>query len=316
MSEPATLPLISRSWLTVAVASLAMAAACVGCRGGAGAGGGATASESGAPSSLAAHPSAAPNALPFPTASVEAAINPLKLPRYDGPTGSIEGTVFVKGPDAPDIPSVDVKNCPAALDTYAKLFRAGPANAEGLRPLADAVVVVTGYAGYFVPDNSATQRVTITANCAYPRRSIVMTYGQRLEIANDSRIPFAPYIDGTLEPAVMIAPPRQAGDPVKLYPPRPAHYLLADRLQAFAIEDLYVLRHPLHAVTDLDGHYRIDGVPTTKVKVGALLNVLRNEVQKDVDVRPNVVEKVDLVLTYAPSDAGAAPMGRPPNFIP
>lgn len=270
--------------------------------------------DGGALSDAAAHASAAPNALPFPEASVEAAVNPGKLPTYDGPTGSVEGTVFIKGPDAADMPALDFKNCPAAIDTYSKVFRAGPANAQGLRPLADAVVVITGYTGYFIPDKVASERITITVDCAYPRRAIAMTYGQRLEIANDSRIPFAPYLDGTIQPAVMIAPPRQAGDPVKIYPPRPGHYVLADRLQPFAFEDLYVLRQPLHAVTDLDGHYRIDGVPATKLRVGAQLKVIRNEVA--VNVRANVVEKVDIVLSYTYPEGGAGRPGRPPHFIP
>lgn len=313
MRTPASLPPQSRSCFLVAVAAVAVASS-VGCRGRPGQGGAAAGADGGASAELAARPDAAPNALPIPTASVEAAVNPEKLPTYYGPTGSIEGTIFVKGPDAPDVPAVDVRTCPAAIDTYGKLFRAGPANGAGLRPLADAVVMVKGYSGYFVPDRSPSERVTITVNCAYPERAIAMTFGQRLEIANDSRIPFAPYLDGTIQPAVMIAPPRQAGDPVKLYPQSPGHYRLADRLQTFAIEDLYVLRYPLHAVTDPDGHYRIDGVPATKVKVGALLNAIRSEIEKDVEVRANVVERVDIVLTYAPPDAGA--QGRPPHFIP
>jgi len=269
-----------------------------------------SAGEAGAP----ARASVPPNALPIPAASIEAAVNPEKLPAYDGPIGSVEGTVFMKGPDAADMPALDFSTCPAAIDTYGKLFRAGPANAQGLRPLADAVVVITGYTGFFLPDRTPSQRITITVDCAYPQRAIAMTYGQRLEVANDSKIPFGPYLEGVIQPAVMIAPPRQSGDPVKLYPPRPGHYVLADRLQPFALEDLYVFRHPLHAVTDPAGHYRIDGVPVGKLKISALLKVIHNEV--DVDVRANVVEKVDIVLSYKAPDAGAQPTGRPPHFIP
>lgn len=295
--------------------AVAAAATGVGCRGRWNPNG--ASADGAAPRAASERPavSAAPNALPFPTASVAAAVNPEKLPPYEGPTGSVEGTIFVRGPGSPDRPAVDVKNCPAALDTYGKLFRAGPPDSQGRRPLADALVVVTGYSGYFVPDSSPVEQVTITARCAYPARAIAMTYGQRLEIANDSRIPFAPYIEGSFQSAIMIAPPKRAGDPVKLYPPRPGHYVLADRLQTFAIGDLYVLRYALHAVTDLDGHYRIDGVPTAKVKVGAVLDAIHKEVEREVDVRANVVEHVDMVMTYAPSDAGAVPV-RPPHFIP
>ncbi len=98
----------------------------------------------------------------------------------------------------------------------------------------------------------------------------------------------------------MIAPPGQNGDPVKLYPPRPGHFVLGDQLQPFVRETVVVLLQPLHTISDLRGHYRIDGVPVGKLKVGAQLDWIRSEEQKDVDVRPNVVENVDFVLTYAP----------------
>ncbi|HTA21235.1 MAG TPA: hypothetical protein VK989_18210, partial [Polyangia bacterium] len=126
-----------------------------------------------------------------PLASVEAVVNPQKLPAYQGPTGSVEGTVFVRGPESPDVPDQDFRSCPAALDTYGKLFRAGPPRGDGLRPLADAVVVVTGYKGFFLPEQNEAQVVTITANCGYPTRTIAITFGQRLDIANESRVAFA-----------------------------------------------------------------------------------------------------------------------------
>jgi len=252
---------------------------------------------------------APPNALAMPSASVEAVVNPAKLPAYSGPTGSVEGTVFVRGPDAPEVPELDVKSCPAALDTYGKLFRAGAARPDGLKPLADAVVVVTGYQGFFIPEASEFHRVTIGSNCGYPQRTIAMTFGQRLEIANASKLVFAPLLSGVAQPAVMIAPPEEHGDAVRLYPPRPGHYMLGDRMQPFVQEVVLVLRQPLHAVTDLSGHYRIDGVPTGSLKVGAQHDALQNEPPKDVDVRANVVENVDLVLTYA-GDAGLPPPNR------
>jgi len=243
------------------------------------------------------------NALVVPSASVEALVNPGKLPVYDGPTGIVEGTVLVRGPEAPQMPALNVRSCPAALDTYGKLFRAGPARADGLRPLADSVVAITGYAGYYLPEAAEAQRVAITANCGYRQRAIAITFGQRLEVVNDSKLPFAPFLDGVFNPAVMMAPPQQNGDPVKIYPPHPGHFLLLDQMQPFVREDLYVLRQPLHAVTDLDGHFRIEGVPTAALKIGAQLAGI-GQVQKDVEVRAKVVENVELVLTYAPVDGG------------
>jgi hypothetical protein len=237
---------------------------------------------------------------PIPKEGVEAMLNPSHLPAYDGPSGSVEGTVYVTGPLAPDV-RLDAHACPAAIDTYGKLFRSGvAAQPEDPRPLADAVVVVVGYVGYYVPEHNEAVRVTIGANCGYPSRSIAMTYGQRLEIVNESAVPFAPAIEREFSPAVMMAPPHAAGDPIRIYPRRAEYSAMTDRMAPFVREDLYVFRHPLHAVTDLKGHYRIDGVPVGKLTVGIRHPGVGAEAQEPVEVTANVVKRVDATLTYAP----------------
>jgi hypothetical protein len=316
-------------FLVTAVGALA---SCVGCEHGS-SGGAATTVDSQQAPPPASNATVAPktsdagpmNALPIGAASVAYVVNPGNLPSYDGPTGSVEGTVFVKGPPSPDVPNLDVRACPAALDTYGKVFREGPARPDGTRPLGDAVVAVTGYEGFFIPEKQEAQRLAISASCGYPTRTIATTFGQRLEFVNDSKFPFAPYLEDAFQPAVMIAPPERNGEPVKLYPPQAGYFTLKDRLQPFVRGDVYVMRQPLHAVTNVAGYYRIDGVPVGKLKVGARLPALNppaNEAQVDVDVRPNVVQKIDIVLTYtppAPKDAGTpkAPTdgGRPPVIL-
>ncbi len=256
-----------------------------------------------------------PLAMPVP--SIEAVVNPGGAPPYTGPTGAVEGSVLVKGPDAPDVPDVSAPLCPAAMDTYGKLFRAGPARPDGLRPVADALVVVTGYSGYYIPEKERAVRVTITPNCAYPTRTIAMTFGQWLEVSNDSKQPFGPYLDYVVQGAVRIAPPGQAGDPAKVYPPRAGHFVMRDRLQPYAREDVWVFRHPLHAVTDLGGHFRIDGVPVGSLKIGADLGAIESKARADIDVRENVVQNVELVLTYEPKPhPRAVDAGRPGRHLP
>jgi hypothetical protein len=256
------------------------------------------------------HPSAPPNSLPLPSASVEAVVNPEHLPVYSGPVGSVEGTIWIQGPPSPDIPNMDFGTCPAGIDVYGKLFRSGAARPDGLRPLADAVVVVVGYTGAYVPDKSEVEQAVITPSCGYATRTIAMTYGQRLEVVNDSKFAFAPRLTGIYQVAVMIAPPGRNGDPIKLYPPKAGHYLMLDTMQSFVRQDLYVFRHPLHTVSSLTGHYRIDGVPVGKIKVGATLPILDLNVDADVEVRANVVEHVDLTLTYAPHEPTLGDAGR------
>ena len=241
---------------------------------------------------------------------IEAAVNPNHLPVYNGPTGSVEGTILVIGPPSPDM-KVDSTQCPAALDTYGKLFREGtPATPNGPRPLADAVVIAVGYGGYYLPETSPAKQLTIQANCAYPTRTITMTYGQRLEVSNASKFAFAPIIDSEVSPAVMMAAPLGAGDPVRLYPRRPGHSAMADLMQPFVREDLFVLRSPLHAVSGLDGHYRIDGVPVGKMSVRVQHPTVSSQAEAPVEIVANVVQKVDLTLEFAPKAVKAEDIKR------
>ncbi len=251
---------------------------------------------------------------PIPKELVDAVVNPEHLPAYSGPTGSVEGTILVVGPSAPDV-KVDVSQCPAALDTYGKLFRDGtPAAPNGPRPLADTVVIVVGYFGSFVPEKEQAKQVTINPNCAYPTRTITMTFGQRLEISNQSKIAFAPTIDSEVSPAVMMAAPLGMGDPIRLYPRRPGHSGMGDIMQPFVHQDLYVLRYPLHTVSDVNGHYRIDGVPVGKMTVRALHPTVASEAQAPIDIVANVVAKADLTLEYAPKAPKVDDTKREPIF--
>jgi hypothetical protein len=93
---------------------------------------------------------------------------------------------------------------------------------------------------------------------------------------------------------------------VKLYPRQAGYFTLADRMQPFVREDLYVFRHPLHAVTDLGGHNRIDGLPVGKLKVGVhqpALGGVGADAEVPVDVLADVVQKIDVTLTYDPKPA-------------
>lgn len=248
-------------------------------------------------------------------ASVDAVLNPMNVPEYKGPTGSVEGTISVVGPPAPAVPlAADTSKCPAAIDTYGKLFREGtPATPNGPRALADAVVVAAGWGnGFFIPEKKDVVHLTVGANCAYPSRTIAITYGQRIEVSNQSALLFAPVIDQDPAPAVMVAPPKEAGDPVKLYPERAGFFTMSDRMQPFVKEDLYVFRHPLHAVSDRDGHYRIDGIPVGKVTIGAADAELNAREHTAVEIKENVVAHADFTLTYKPPPPGG-PANRAPD---
>jgi hypothetical protein len=255
------------------------------------------------------------NVTPLPAASIAALINPSKLPPYSGPTGSIEGIIHVDGPASPEMKGVDFHTCPAAARLYGKLFREGAAGEDGSRPLADAIVAVTGYTGYYVPERKEAEPIAIE-DCAFSTRTVAMTFGQRLEISNKAPDLWAPSLVQAPMPVLMMATSHST-DPVRLYPPHPGYFTLVDKEKHdWAQADVYALLHPLHAVSDTGGHYRIDGVPVGKLKVSARLRVLQREATADVEVLANVVQKVDLVLHYAPSSQSAGDAAAMPHIIP
>jgi hypothetical protein len=245
--------------------------------------------------------------LPVPASKVEAAVNPSHLPPYSGPTGVVEGTITVSG-DAPPRLGVPIPfACREASATYDKVFREGNG-----RALADAMVAVTGYNGY-VPAQGEASKVKIHG-CAYDRRTIVMTYGQHIEVSNTDLEPFLPTLNGANMPAQLVAIPR--GEAVKLYPMEVGHYALIDGLgKSWMYADVFVLRYSTHAVTGLDGHYRIAGIPVGKVKVSAYLPLVdaqlhaqwgsaHSSLDRDVEVKDGETTKVDFVIPFkAPKPA-------------
>ena len=232
----------------------------------------------------------------------------------------------IDGPPSPNVPLLGTGKCPAAIDTFGKQFRDGPAaKPGGPRPLADAVVTVTGfekvpgYQGFYVPEKNDVVRLTIGTNCSYPTRTLAITYGQRLEILNQTKMLFAPLIDDISTPAVMVAPPSGSGEAIKIYPQQAGYFMMSDRLEPFVHEDLYVFRHPLHAVTDRAGHYRIDGVPVGTVKVGVYHPGAKAAGEAQVQFLEGVVQKADVALTFKlipvppPVDLTKVPPWRRPN---
>lgn len=243
------------------------------------------------------------NAVGATPAEVTKYLNPSHLPPYSAPTGAVEGTLWVEGPPAPETPG-DFARCPGAADLYGRKFREGkpnPANAKQ-RALADVIVAVTGYSGFFIPEREENARVAIEG-CGFAKRTVTITFGQRLEVLNTTTEFWSPVLEPAPNAVIMMAPPK-AKDPVRLYPKKPGIYRLVDHDRKFAVSDLYVLLQPLHGTTDKEGHYRIDGVPVGKLKVNARHPSFDDETSQDIEVQPNVVVKADLVLRYEPKDAG------------
>lgn len=244
----------------------------------------------------AANPSVPLNVTPVPTASVADMINPTHAPPYTGPTGVIEGTIYVSGPPAPPMMGKSFAKCPNGARMYSKTFREGAALPDGRRPLADVVVAVTGYTGFIAEKNEA-KRINIV-DCAYSARSVTLTLGQRLEIQNKSSgLMYTPVLENQPAPAMMMATPN--GDAVRLYPAQMGRYRVIDKGGYDYMElDAYVIGQPLHATTDEAGHFRIEGVPIGKLKVGARHPFIVGDKSVEVDVQSSTVAKVELTIPH------------------
>ena len=244
------------------------------------------------------------NVTPVPTAAVMELLNPAKLPAYAGPTGSIDGTITVTGDHPFPVVGGDFSKCLDASKTWGHAFREGaPVGDKGARALADAVIVVTGYTGFYVPEKNEAKEARIE-DCAYTSLTTTLTFGQRIDVKNASRTAFwTPVLEPGSNMVLMMATP--GGDPAKIYPKKPGHYLLLDRDRKYVVVDVYAFLHPLHASSDTSGHFRIDGVPVGKLKVSTLHpHIADATAEVEVDVREGVVAKVDLNLKNVNKDAG------------
>jgi hypothetical protein len=275
----------------------------------------AQATDSGAPAaatSVATAADASPiKAIPGPIEGVQAMVNPYDSPAYAGPTGSVEGTISYVGDPPEDRPThADPQKCPRAEAVYGKAFRTGESTAQG-KELLDAIVAVTGYKDFYVPERRESVPIEIDG-CAITPRTITVTFGQKIDVKNKGPEILAPVIDQGTNAALMVAVPR-APDPIALYPKRPGRFGLTDHLgHAFMLNEVYVLLHPLHAVSDAHGHYRIDGVPVGKLTVNATHPAFSSEANQPIEIVAGVVTRADLLLTPKKRDAGAPASSAPP----
>jgi hypothetical protein len=282
--------LIRGRFFAVAIQVLVVAASGCGKGGGAAPGGSASARVQPAARPPAEVSGPVPVGVPIPVEKVAEVVNPKAEAPYAGKVGTVTGHVTYAGDPPPDGDMPIPAKCAEAAATYGKLFRVGQDHA-----LADALVTVTNYDGY-VPAPGTSVTVT-SQGCALAQRTIAITFGQRLEIANlDRSEPIMPYLDGAPVRAMMVALPH--GAPVKLYAQKPGHYLVRDELpKPFLTADVFVLKFATHAVTGLDGRFKIDRVPVGKVRVDAFLPALGKSVAKDLDVHEGDND-VDFELAY------------------
>lgn len=251
------------------------------------------------------------NATVLPTELVAKRLNPENLPVYNGDTGSIEGTITTDG-DPPLPTPADFTKCPGAEKLYGTSFRQGDTVDDGKAwKQPDAIVGVTGYTKFYVPEKTESRELRIEG-CGYRERTMTVTYGQRIDVKNMTRELWTPILEPGPTSYMMMATP--GGDPVHLYPKKPGEYLVVDHDRRYAVVDVRVLLFPLHTVTDANGHFRIDGVPVGKVTLFATHPRMNGDTSQEIEVKPGLIETFDLRLHHVHKDAANVPPLAPTAF--
>lgn len=250
----------------------------------------ATASAEPPPSVAPSSASSSSQGIPKTEADIARVVNPDNAAPYAGPTATLRGHVTIVGDAPPDVALELAPECTGADAMYGKLFRRGP-NGE----LADAMVAVTRYKG-FVPAATQVRQVTV-AGCAFDTRTVVATFGQRIDVANtDAVTTYMPYLDGAPFRAMLVALPKSR--PVQLFPFEPGHYLLRDVLpRPFEIADVFVVPYATFDVTSTAGVFTVAGIPVGRARVDAFLPVINKSVGKDVELVEGVND-LDLELRF------------------
>ncbi len=184
------------------------------------------------------------------------AIQPAPVVSSAGLFGSVEGTVSIKGA-LPTLPPLNTSADPVCrqlgvIDNRLQL--------RG-RHLAGVIAYLDAPRGSATAPVHPGGTVVITQDhCAYEPRATALLAAQRLEVVN---------LDPTLHNLHLYKnattvlnrgqPPRSSEVHTVLTAPGP--YRLRCDVHPWMRADVLVLPHALFAVTDLDGHFRIDGVP-------------------------------------------------------
>lgn len=262
-------------------------------------------SASAATAAATAAASADTSNFPVEPAKVAKIVNPLGEAPYSGPTGTLKGVVQIEGDEPPDTPGLKIPaKCNEASAAYGKLFRLGLG-----RTVADVLVTVTGYQGYVPARDSAVK--TSIYGCALASRTLAVTYGQRIDVSNlDPVDPYMPYLDGAPSKATIVAVPK--GDPVKLYPLEPGHYLIRDMLpNDFLRADVFTVAYATHDVTGLNGRYEIRGIPVGLVAVNAMLPAIDRTAASMIEIKPGD-NSVNFMLRYDKNAKGPAAASAKP----
>ncbi len=213
-----------------------------------------------------------------------------ELPRYfDNP--------MIAASPRPGIP--DFCNPPAERDREPVRRVAGDR-------LVGVLVAVSEFTGD-VPREPATHEVFIR-DCRLTPELVVATRGDTLRLVNETNYPFFPDLGQGLMQALL----RQQTRDLELG--RGGVRTLACGFTApCGRTQVVTLYHPLHTITDDQGHFRIEGVPSgQEIRLNAW-HPLFAETNVAVTARPGETRRVEITLSPARAQAAPTPQSPAPT---
>lgn len=201
-----------------------------------------------------------------------------------------EGAELPEWPDdpmsPPSRPGVPERCTPANPDDRRPVRRAGPDRLAGvLVALADFETEP--------PPERRTHELAIR-DCRLTPSLVVARLGDRLRVTNETNYPFLPDFGTGLLQAVLHGNSRE----VEL-DRGGMRWLECGFAAACGRAVIITVHHSLHAITDEDGRFRIEGVPPEELRIGAW-HPLLSEAEQTLTLRARETRQIELVVRPAP----------------
>lgn len=205
---------------------------------------------------------------------------------------------MVAGPNRPDLPE--------ACTPVQERDRFPVERVSGGR--LSGVLVTLGDFETEPPHEPVTHEVVIR-DCRLSPSIVVATRGDRLRLVNETDYPFVPNLGEGLSRALLHTQAR-----ILELPQGGMRTLECGFAASCGRTEIVTLYHPLHAVTDESGHFRIEGVPANDELRVSAWHPLFQEAGETITLRPGETRRLDITLEPAP--APEPPPAPPPQERP
>jgi hypothetical protein len=236
-------------------------------------------------------------------------------PRRAGPVAVLSGRVsLAMGEALPEYASLDLANRPLHEHSLPGVPPAcAAANDAARRPvqltsegLLGGVVVAASDFNRFRERGPELHRVSIEG-CRLRPAVLAAQAGDFLELENRDQFAFEPLIGPTFTPRAL-GPGKKVRLPLL---PGSVDSILCSRAAPCGRTDLLVFFHPVYAVTDAQGRFRIPNFPASELVRVSAWHPLFEESQTEVWLEPGERASIELVLRpkrrFVPVAPGATP---------